>query len=599
MSLEHLIQLVRPGEPVRAGAPNRPLSQIHQNVEYLWDVISAAALGSTVYARQVTIAPEVLVGQPVYYDVSQHQFRPALAGVTTDVASGLLTTMPNSQVWGICAIKHNATLADLLLFGYAQVDLSAAIEGPVAPGAYYLSGQYPGQLVQQRPPVSIPVLRARDNGWVFVNPQFMDFLDSHRHYRFDLHCMPAGAHTPPEPGDRHTIENPNANWPGWLPADHPVFEGRAPANAVFGYNLERHPALRNAWPPIPLRHAYMEIDRAEDPDQGYHGIPLGPGGLAIIDRNGLWWLSDCWKDVPWPWNLYTDSSLVSASEELYDDFPPECPRESAMSLVLWFTRLHFATDAIVTSLVSLDDRIKIYCAGTNDIGATGDLEIDLDLNLLLGDDDRPGYLAMKELEDGFIHRGPVTSGLISGGSNVTLISQHQTNWNDQTVHHGRTTIQVLDTVVRELQPQLIRLMGATEEHYPALYLGLPPTNQSTFIVRFVIPTDLPDNYVCRYRATVLGRNSGGLPPLGIQYKRVSRPPDGLNTPITVVESYSPVTFNSVATVGTNQAIEALSEPFEIEAGEEVFIKVTRNPAEDSYPGECGIMKQTAVLSPTV
>jgi len=600
MSLERLIKLVRPNEPVVAGTPNRPIGQLHQNIEYLWEVISAAALGSTVYAREVTIESAVQVGMPVYFHTASQEFKRALANVSNDLETGLLTTAASSQVWGICAIKHNATLADLLLFGYDDIDISAAVDGDVDPGTYYLSAASPGMLTTARPPVTVPVLRARDGGYVFVNPQFIDFLDTHRHYRFELTCAPAGAHSPPDPGNRHSIEAPNGAWPGWLPADHASFEGLAPSNAVFGYNLAAHAALRNIWPPVPVQNVYLEWDKAVDPEEGYNGVPLGPGGLAVIDRNGIWWLSDCWGDVPWPRNLTTDASTESASEEVNDDFPPECPRDPSMSLVLWFTKLQFATDSMVTSLVSLDDRLKIYCAGSTDVASTGDLEIDLELNLTMGDDNKVGYLAMKELEEatGKIHRGPVTSGLYAGSSNVTLLGQATTTWQNKTVHHGHTKISVTESTSRELRPQLIRLMGATEEHFPALYLGLPNDNLSRFVARFVVPTDVDAGSLFAYRATVLGRSAGTLPPLTVEYNIVNRPTDGLDTPVDVDESYTALTFDPTGAVAANQAVEATSSTFAITPGDEVFIRVTRDPSDDldGYSGECGIMQQTGVLS---
>ncbi len=48
MSLERFIKFIKEGEPVSPGTPNRPLRELDQNIQYLWDVIQAAELGSTV-----------------------------------------------------------------------------------------------------------------------------------------------------------------------------------------------------------------------------------------------------------------------------------------------------------------------------------------------------------------------------------------------------------------------------------------------------------------------------------------------------------------------------------------------------------------------
>jgi len=598
MSFQRLLQLIQNGEPVAAGTPNRPISQIHQNAMYLWDIINAASLGSTVYAREITIEPEVQEGMPLYYNVTNQRFERALAQMETDPDTGLLMPAASSQVWGICAVKHNDTLCDMLLFGYDDIDISAAVDGDVVPGLYYLSGTVPGGLVRQRPPVSVPVLQARDSGFVYVHPKFVDFLESHRHYRFELETSPAGDHVPPTPGERHEITNPDPDLPGWLPADHSVFEGLAPTGAAFGYNLEEDSQLRNAWPPLPVNQSYMEWDKGEDPDEGYEGVPLGPGGLCILDRNGIWWMSDCWGDVPWPKNLDT-TAIDSISES--EPGPLECPRDVNMSLVVWFTKLTFGTDAIVTSLRSIDDRIKIYCRDTTIEGGVGDLDIDLDLALMLGDNDRTGYLAVKDFDDeGKLHRGPVTSGLIAGTPNVQLASEFQTvDESENTVHHGKTTVAVVESGQRELRAQLVHLLHATEEHYPALYLGFPNQDRSQFVVRFEIPTDVPVTSTLAYRARIIGRVAGGLPPLTVEYLRVERPPDGLNTPIDVGGTYTEIDMDTTATLtDSDQAVEALSDAFSIAPGDDVYIRVTRDAddAEDGYAGEMGIMSQVGVLT---
>ena len=142
MSLERFIKFIKEGEPVSPGTPNRPLRQLDQNVQYLWDVIQAAELGSTVYAREVTVESGAQLGMPVYWNDDEGRFDRALVGMKTDATTGYLAQTDSSQVWGIVAEKHTATSADLLLFGYAKIDISAATgsTGGVPAGTYYLSG---------------------------------------------------------------------------------------------------------------------------------------------------------------------------------------------------------------------------------------------------------------------------------------------------------------------------------------------------------------------------------------------------------------------------------------------------------------------------
>ena len=114
-------------------------------------------------------------------------------------------------------------------------------------------------VVQQRPPVSVPVLISDGQGNVLVNTQITDFVHDHVHYKFDLVALPAGEHTPPLEPARHTIENADPTVEGWLPADDPVFNGKAPANAQFGYNIGANAQLNNLWPPIPVNAASLEM----------------------------------------------------------------------------------------------------------------------------------------------------------------------------------------------------------------------------------------------------------------------------------------------------------------------------------------------------
>jgi hypothetical protein len=68
MSLKSRIQFIMENEAVAPGTPNRPLSQLDQNLNYLWELIQASQLGTTVYARQRVIDNTLVVGTPVYFN---------------------------------------------------------------------------------------------------------------------------------------------------------------------------------------------------------------------------------------------------------------------------------------------------------------------------------------------------------------------------------------------------------------------------------------------------------------------------------------------------------------------------------------------------
>lgn len=597
MSFEALLKLIQAGDPVSAGVTNRPLQTIDQNVRYLWEVLQAAAVGSTVYARRVTVEPEMLKGHAAFYNATTQRFERGLAQLETDSATGMLVTSASTQVWGVVAIKHNSTLADILLFGYDDIDISAAIDGEVVAGVYYLSAQTPGKLTRQKPPVSVPVLRADGAGKVFVVPQFVDLLDKHKHYRFELACQPAGDTIPPAPGDRHVVTDADSNRPGWLPADHGSFNGKAPAGAAFGYNLNAHPSLKAVWPPLPTNQASLEWDKGEDASLGLRGVPLGSDGLVVIDRNGIWWMSDCYGDAPWPVGF---NSAVSASG--FSDSPDiECPRLLRMRLLLWFTKVDFVTDAsMVTSLRSKTARIKVYCAGTTTPAVSGDLELDLDLNLVVKDDER-GYLAFKRLDGSNIMRGPVVEGIYALTSNVVLTGPASSlsdpeDEESPLMYHGPVGVSVLPQTTQELEVQLYRLLGATEEFFQNTpYLAFASGDEQAYRGKIYVPSTLGlTTPKLKFRFRILGRVIGTLPSLTLTARRLLRPSGETALPLDAAEFA--VTIDTAQAISlANNYIEVESDVLDIAAGDLVFFTLTRS-ASDGYAGEVGVLDQIGVVT---
>lgn len=604
MSFENLLRLIKELDPVKSGTVNQPLRQIDQNVRYIWEVLQAAAVGSTVYARRQTVEDLAKVGMAVYLDPVTQKFTRGLASAEADAANGVVVTSASSQVWGIVASKINATLADILLFGVDDIDISQAVtDGPPAAGVYYLSGSAQGKMTRQKPPVSVAVLRRTPDGKVFVMPQFVDFLDRHTHYQFNLPCVPAGTTSQPSDGARHTLTDGNSLLPGWLPADHPVFAGKAPPGAVFGYNLSAHPALQNIWPPVPVTNAKLEWNKALTQDVGFTGVPLGTGGLAMLDRDGIWWMSDCYGDVPWP------LSFSSADSSSYSDsIGSECPRHNDMEMTLYFTKVNFATDAaVVLSLHSGDARLKVHCFGdpTKD-ASTGHLQLDLDLRLVVKND-QPGYLALKDFnpDTSEFLRGPVVEGVYATSDNVNLAGNltvvKTIDGVSRTVCYGLVAVGVDPADTKELDVQLIRLDGAEEAYYgspPVMYLEFIAGDMREYRGKINIPFDLAIvSPKLKLRFEIIGRAIGTLPQLEFSGRRVPRPANGLATPLNLPDDSTEFGITCVTTAvltSTNQYAEAESEAFTVAAGDTVFFTVRRT-ASDGYAGAMGVLRQSGVV----
>jgi hypothetical protein len=593
--LNEFINFVRDGEPVAAGVTNRPTQQLQQNINYLWEVLSASGLGSTIVIRRATVNASVKVGQPVYFSSSSKVFEQALAAVATGTVDGHIVAAESAQVWGVVLQKLSSTLADILVSGYSALNLSEAVTGTVTAGLYYLSGATPGKLVNTRTPVTVPVLRADGNGNVLVLPQFADFIDRHVHYKFDLVCQPAGTYTEPASGNRHFITLADSTLPGWLPAGDPIFNGTAPLGAMFGYNLSAHTALKNVWPPIPVTEAYLEWDRGNA--TGSNGINLGAAEACIIDRNGIWWMSNCYNDVPWPTAYNSPGFSLSLSD------PPdaECPRRQQMSMRVWFTKPSFATDAtVVTSLTALDPRLIVTCVdGTP--ASVGALNIDLDLNFV-STAGNTGYQVLKEIEGNSFKQGPVCEGLYTSSSAVTLASPSRRrlisgNNSSPWLYQGPVEISVVPTESREIEVQLIRLDGVEEQFYEDVtYLGFPASTATSIRCKLHVPSSTGfASPVISLKLRILGRSAGTLPALTVTARRLPKPSAGSALALPLTASEFAVTIVTTATLSSsNRYIEVASTAFAVVDGDTLLFTVQRN--SDAYAGEVGILQMTGILT---
>ncbi len=595
---QELVRFILDGEDVKSGVANRAPRVNDQNVRYLRDLIEAALLGQALKFLCVTVETETKVGMPVYWNPSTQRFERGLAGTQVEPTTGAILTSASSLIWGVVTKKYQpGNKADITLFGIEKdFDFSGAIPDgdEQAAGLYYLSGQTAGFVTRQRPPVSVPVFNFDGFGTAFINPQIKDFLNDHTHHRFDLAAVPAGSHSPPIPGERHVITSPDDSIEGWLPASHSSFDGKAPSGAAFGYNIKANAQLDNLWPPIPLNDADLQWDRGEDKDLGLISVPQGAEGLVIINRDGIWWMSDCYDDVPWPTTLDTatsDSSSVSESDSI------ECPRELDMRLILWFTRISFATDrSVVTSLTSIDPRLIIRCLLDGNPGSTGDLTIDLDLLLGILNTDQEGFTVFKELEEGGQFRlGPVVEGLFAGNSRVSLTSTANQDVNGDTLHQGRVTIQAFTQPTLEVDIKLVRLDNATEEIFKEVpFIGLNEDKTSQYIGKLKVPDDLDLTLPkLALRFQILGKAIGTFPDLTLTARTIPRADAG-QLALPIVSAVVGLT-TSVAITAANNYIEAESDKIDVVAGDIVIFQLTR-ASGDAYAGQMGILDQVGVLS---
>jgi hypothetical protein len=618
----HSFKHVTPGEPVDAGVVARPDRALQDRTDYLRARLDAAALGQALFDVNATVAPDVLAGEPVYWNSATQRYERALAAVESDETTQTLVTSPSSDVMGLCGVKKAATLADIVLRGIVPLpEISNAVSGEVTSGRYYLSADQAGKLVKAKPPVAISVCYVQgakdscsDVPWVVVMPQVRDFIEDHVHYRFELIARPAGAHDPVDAASAgvHTITDADSTLEGWLPAAHSVFAGKAPVGAKFGYNLPEHVALSRVWPPVPIQAVSLLWDKGVD-RVGATEIPLGPDGLCIVNKDGIWWMSDCYGEVPWPPTL--DTAVTSESSVAAD-----CPLPEAMRVVLVFLRLTFGNDkSVVTSLKpALNSPITIVnCDGlpaNADNAMTGDLELGLNMQFLVAGTEAIGGQAFKAITEDFkFQKGWVTEGVRAGAGPLTitgtrtraLTSAEKTalglsSSDTSTLKQGLITISYDDQMVeREIAPQIIRLADTVERIYLDIpYIGFPEGQNSAVRVRLNVPAaNLGTSLQMKLRVQLFGRGGTSvtpatLPPMTMSYRRLTRPgPSGVVLPTTDTS----LTFNSAVSVTSDKALEIESSAFEIAEGDTVLVTLGRAGSSDGYAAEVGVLRMAGIV----
>jgi hypothetical protein len=586
------VNFVSDGELVAAGVVGRPDRTIDNNVRYLKDLVDASSLGTAVFRPAVTLDPAVQVGQPVYWDATAQRFALALAAVSVDMSTGALVTAPSADCLGVVIYKQSANLGDVVTGGSYRVDISAAAGVAPAPGRYYLSASVAGGLTLQRPAVAIPILYLANDGYAYILPQSRNFLTDHVHYSVALACKPAGTTTPPSSGARHVISAADPTQAGWLPANHAVFGGGAPVGAAWGYNIAKDTNLAPLWPPVPPQASALVWDQGA----GHVGgtlIPLGANGLAVIDTRGIWWMSDCNGDVPWPatYNSSSPPTPVPANGST-----PECPRLEEMRLTLYYAKALYATNnATVTRLTPAPGSPITVTNLQGSPATTGPLELGLNLNLLVDPSVNPGPVALKTLGTTAFFGGYVVEG-IAIDSTMTMTATHTgVDGAATAIGQGTVTLGVTPSpIARELAPQITKLEDVRERDYLSVpYFGFPSDRSSAIQLVFLIPpAGLPSVPLVTLRAVVLARGAGAIPALSLTYRRIPRPPSGgaaLPTSDTVG------TLTTGQTVTANLTVEIASAAIPVTAGDTLVVTVSR-AGTDGYSSELGVLRFGGVLS---
>lgn len=603
-----------PIPPIPIGAPatsatfNAPLQLLSAQIDRATEIFSDSAYGQSYFLRNVPVSPAVAVGMPVYWNKTTQRYEPAMAGATTNDYGEFVLTDSSDCVGLVTAIFPGPT-ADIILDGVADINLSG-VASTTTPGRYYLSSSTPGQLVELQPPVSVFICRILGTldgchavPQVLVRPQIRDVLLDHTHYRFPLVCLPAGTTTPPAYGAKHVINSPDPTQQGWLPANNPAFNGLAPVGAVFGYNIAQDVNLSSFWPPVPVWAVSILLDQGID--QGAAEVPQGPQGRVICDVNGIWWLTDCYGNAPWPTNLNntvheTGSSLAAHSVD-------RCPRPDYMRMSVVYLRMLVSNANYVVTSLSTPPGSALSLTGkpTPNGGEAGDVTIALNANLTQLSTNTVGSVVVKNITPQLgLESGPVIEGITTSSSSLIITGTQTrhlvpTDSTSPLVYQGIVDIEAnLSPINTELAPPLYRLEGrAVERLYDEIpYIGLPTNSLSSVRMSFNVPPNgLPANAKFRLQFLLLGRASGTLPDLQLSYRQLPLTSVGVAENLPTTDTT--LSINTVYAIGTNQLVTVLSSPISINPSDTLFVTVTR-VVDSSYPGEIGLVRVGGIISAT-
>jgi hypothetical protein len=119
-SWQHIIDLVRNGEPVSAEVANRAIGQLVQRTEHLKDRQDAQDLAQAIYISDVPLADGVVAGNAVYFNPTINKFAAAYADI--EFKNGVLQPTASSNVVGIVVYKSTSDSGVIVVEGWIDPD---------------------------------------------------------------------------------------------------------------------------------------------------------------------------------------------------------------------------------------------------------------------------------------------------------------------------------------------------------------------------------------------------------------------------------------------------------------------------------------------
>ncbi len=563
-----IVQLIQDGQPVDAAHTNVPITDLAQRTAALKQILDALEAGQILRIDDVTLQAGMSIGTPVYLDVD-NVFKPAATALANNSVGGALAAV--SYVYGILIAKDSDTLGSLALGGrltsLSTDDWAVVMEGgEFAVGHYWLSAITEGKISLSPGPLAIYIGQAKEDGSFLVRLPAPNY-GAHEHDHFVLVGKPAGTVVDPGVGEDQTIDTPDSDQRGWLPAEAPYFDpDHIPDGAVFGYNFaptEEDP-LRAAFPPVPLDGVTFEQD----------GLIL-PDTKVIVNEFGIWWLDNSYGNAPWPVD-YADTSIA-------DDID------------FWFSRLLFATaNSLVTRLeLHPDSVLNIEILNPSDQLATaGNLKLRVLSVLEEVADDDDGNLAVKDISGGGFTRGPTINRLFPGPG-VTLSAA---SGSAIAGFYGDVIVSASASSALQGEAEVVNLANAREDTTADVQMVVLPTGRTAGpIFTMSVSALAPATSTMRLKAWLYCDKSGTVPAgVTVEYRIVPAP-----TSNTVL----PTGWTSLTTLEGTAVVSGQSKQFDLDediesvpSGAIVLVRINR-VSSDGFNGSLGLIRLGYALIP--
>lgn len=329
------------------------------------------------------------------------------------------------------------------------------------------------------------------------------------------------------------------------------------------------------------------IKDIDDVTVRFQGFERMPEAVVRMDVNGIWWMTDCYNEVPWPTNLDTANPT---SESLTES----CPVNIGDVIIdLWYTnQLFFTNDSAVLSLRGkAGSGIVFRCVNTDDEKAVGHLEADLSLGLLVDDRELEGNSVVKNFDGNIPVLGPVVESVMSASAEISVTEATP----------GNLVLQAnLDIAGTEFPVDTVRLDGVGEEFFSdVLALGFPSGRASEFRGRIRVPSHLtlPSGTQMKIRFWVLGRVADTIPAnvFTVTRRNLTKPTAVLTDKVALPLTDTALPMTTGAVIGSaNEYILMETDPFDIATGDKVLFTLSRS-ASDGYSGELQIIYQEGIL----